>query len=60
MTGDLHALLAPYVLDALGQAERDEFESHLAECALCQSELTAFRAASDRLGEVKLPLRPVD
>lgn len=60
ITADLHALLAPYVLDALGRAERERFEAHLVECALCQSELEEFRAATDRLGEARPPLRSVD
>lgn len=60
MTAELHALLAPYVLDALGRAERERFESHLGECALCQSELAEFRAAAHRLEGARPPLRPVD
>lgn len=60
MTAELHALLAPYVLDALGRAERERFEAHLSECSMCQSELTEFRAAADRLGEARPPLRSVD
>jgi Putative zinc-finger len=60
MTTDLHVLLAPYVVDALGGAEREKFEEHLGECALCRSELPASRVAADRLGEATPPLRSID
>lgn len=51
MTADLHSLMAPYALDALDAAEREQFEAHLAQCPTCQSELAGFQATAARLGE---------
>ena len=42
MTTDLHALVAAYALDALDDAERAEFEAHLATCGSCPAELAEF------------------
>lgn len=42
MTADVHALAAAYALDALDEAERVEFEAHLASCASCRAELADF------------------
>lgn len=35
---DIHDLVAPYALDALGPDERDEFEAHLDVCDSCRAE----------------------
>jgi len=40
---DLHDLAAPYALDALGDEERQRFESHLHECAECQAVVDHLR-----------------
>lgn len=37
---DIHDLVAPYALDALGPDERDEFEAHLDGCESCRAEIT--------------------
>ena len=56
MRNAVHALLAPYVLDALGEAERKSFKAHLDGCAMCQSELVHLRAGAVRLDEARPPL----
>ena len=53
MTTDLHALLAPYVLDALDAEERDHFEAHLEQCPNCRAELGGFQATATRLAEAQ-------
>ncbi|MFI0484749.1 anti-sigma factor domain-containing protein [Actinomadura sp. 9N215] len=51
MTDDLHALAGPYALDAIDDAEeRRRFESHLAGCETCATELREFQATTARLG----------
>ncbi|WP_433473170.1 anti-sigma factor [Spirillospora sp. CA-142024] len=50
-TNDLHALAGAYALDAIDDAdERRLFESHLAGCETCVTELREFRATTARLG----------
>lgn len=39
MSNDLHALVGPYIVDALDGRERDEFEAHLLECEACADEV---------------------
>jgi anti-sigma-K factor RskA len=39
---DLHSLSAAYALGALDEAERAEFEAHLASCASCTAEVAEF------------------
>lgn len=43
---DLHDLAAAYALDAINDAERTAFESHLAGCAHCQHEVAEFLEVS--------------
>ncbi|WP_033324785.1 anti-sigma factor [Actinomadura atramentaria] len=50
MTDAVHGLAGPYVLDALGPAERRDFERHLAGCAVCSGEVAELRATAARLG----------
>ncbi|TWD83809.1 anti-sigma-K factor RskA [Kribbella amoyensis] len=50
MTPDVHALTGPYVLNALPEDERIEFEAHLADCAACSAEVAELREASTKLG----------
>jgi anti-sigma factor RsiW len=47
--GDLHDQLAAYALDALDDRERNAFETHLAECKECRSELAEFRETASLL-----------
>jgi anti-sigma-K factor RskA len=51
MTGDIHALSGAYAVDALDDAERAQFERHLAECADCRSEVDSLREAAALLAE---------
>jgi anti-sigma-K factor RskA len=44
-----HDLVAPYVLDALDDDERVEFERHLADCADCQARLAELEDATTAL-----------
>lgn len=39
MSNDLHALVGPYIVDALDDQERAAFESHLSECDACAEEV---------------------
>ena len=45
----IHELTAPYVLDALGEAEEREYEDHLRRCPRCREELSALQEASTAL-----------
>jgi anti-sigma factor RsiW len=58
MTHDLHTLIGAYVLDAISDDERREFEEHLDTCDACAAELGGLLATSARLGassEVRPP-----
>ena len=57
MSADLHSLLGPYSLDALGPIERARFETHLERCVLCQTELETFRKSVARLDDAEPPPR---
>lgn len=50
MTHDLHTLTGAYALDALDDAERRDFEAHLAECESCAEEVRELRATGAMLG----------
>lgn len=50
MNPDAHTLTGAYALDALGDAERREFEAHLAGCPDCAREVDELRATAARLG----------
>ncbi len=50
MTHDLHTLTGAYALDALDDAERREFQAHLAECESCAEEVRELRATGALLG----------
>jgi anti-sigma-K factor RskA len=47
-----------YVLGAMASAERDEFEAHLATCAVCQEEVHELRPAADALPMASPTLLP--
>ncbi len=49
MPADVHALSGAYAADAVGSAERAEFEIHLARCATCRQEVASLREAAARL-----------
>lgn len=50
MNADVHALTGAYVLDAVTDLERVEFERHLTDCATCTQEVAELRATATRLG----------
>lgn len=43
---DIHALSGAYAVDALSDAERADFELHLAECPTCRAEVDSLREAA--------------
>jgi anti-sigma-K factor RskA len=47
-----------YVLGAMASTERDEFEAHLATCAVCQEEVDELRPAADALPMASPPMLP--
>jgi anti-sigma factor RsiW len=49
MPDDLHVLTGSYVLDAVSDAEREEFERHLQHCPACEAEVRALRETAARL-----------
>ncbi|MFX4286186.1 anti-sigma factor [Janibacter sp. G349] len=51
MSDDLHSLSGAYVLDALDDGERADFEEHLARCATCRDEVDSFGAVPPLLAE---------
>jgi anti-sigma-K factor RskA len=55
---DIHALSGAYAVDALDDAERTEFEQHLAECAECRAEVASFRETSALLAEADAETPP--
>jgi anti-sigma factor RsiW len=46
---DLHVLTGSYVLDAISDAEREEFERHLQFCPTCDAEVRGLRETAARL-----------
>ena len=42
MSNDLHALVGPYIVDALDDSEREAFETHLLECDSCAEEMVTL------------------
>jgi anti-sigma factor RsiW len=49
MRDDLHVLTGSYVLDAVSEAERAEFERHLQHCPTCEAEVRGLRETVARL-----------
>lgn len=50
MSPDLHHLSGAYAVDALDEAERAQFEAHLAGCADCRAEVAELTEAAGALG----------
>ena len=46
---DLHVLTGSYVLDAISEAEREDFERHLQFCPTCDAEVRGLRETAARL-----------
>lgn len=53
MTESLHALAAPYALDAVDDLDRRRFEAHLDDCETCADELSGFAITASRLGSAQ-------
>jgi anti-sigma factor RsiW len=49
MRDDLHVLTGSYVLDAVSDTEREEFERHLQNCPSCEAEVRGLRETAARL-----------
>jgi len=49
MRDDLHVLTGSYVLDAISDGEREEFERHLQACLSCDAEVRGLRETAARL-----------
>jgi len=49
MRDDLHVLTGSYVLDAITDGEREEFERHLQACLSCDAEVRGLRETAARL-----------
>ena len=49
MHEDLHVLTGSYVLDAISDTEREEFERHLQQCPGCEAEVRGMRETAARL-----------
>ncbi len=47
----LHTLVGAYVMDAVHEKDRAEFERHLLTCEPCREEVRGLREATARLGE---------
>ena len=45
---DLHVLTGGYVLDAVSDLEREDFERHLRHCASCDAEVCSLRETAAR------------
>jgi anti-sigma factor RsiW len=57
---DIHALSGAYVVDALHDLERAEFERHLAGCASCRTEVDSMRDAASHLADLSSTPPPAD
>lgn len=53
MSDNVHALLGAYAVDAVTEAERAEFESHLPSCEDCATELTGLREVAATLADAE-------
>lgn len=51
MSEDLHSLSGAYVLDALSDGERADFEVHLERCPTCRDEVASLREVAPLLAE---------
>ena len=55
---DIHGLAGAYAVDAVDDVERARFESHLAGCSPCQSEVASLRAAAGELSSTTVTTPP--
>ena len=59
MRDDLHVLTGSYVLDAISDGEREEFERHLQACLSCDAEVRGLRETAARLALARAVTPPV-
>lgn len=55
---DLHVLTGSYVLDALSESEREDFERHLQTCPSCDAEARGLRETAARLAMARTMTPP--
>ena len=55
---DIHALSGAYAVDALDDAERTQFEQHLAVCPECRAEVASFLETTAMLAEAEATAPP--
>src|ERR1035438_7345783 len=55
---DMHVLTGSYVLDALSEVERADFERHLQRCPSCGAEVRGLRETAARLAMAKTARPP--
>jgi anti-sigma-K factor RskA len=58
MRDDLHVLTGSYALDAVSDAEREEFERHLQHCLSCRAEVRGLRETAARLAMARVVVPP--
>ena len=58
MRDDLHVRTGSYVLDAVSDAEREEFERHLQNCLSCRAEVRGLRETAARLAMARVVVPP--
>ena len=58
MRDDLHVLTGSYALDAISDAEREEFERHLQHCQACAAEVRGMRETAVRLARARAVAPP--
>lgn len=51
MSEELHSLSGAYVLDALSEEERRDFERHLEQCSSCREEVASLREVTPLLAD---------
>ncbi|MGA8247905.1 MAG: zf-HC2 domain-containing protein, partial [Nocardioides sp.] len=55
---DIHALSGAYAVDALDDAERAQFEAHLATCPECRAEVRSFSETAALIAEAVVEAPP--
>lgn len=55
---DIHALSGAYAVHALDDAERDQFERHLATCPTCRAEVESLQETAALLAETTMAAPP--
>ena len=58
VTGEIQEIASTYAFGLLDPGETAEFESHLARCPVCQSEVRVFRDLAGQLAHAAPPAEP--